>query len=439
MYWFIKGCQKQGLSILLSLLLLGLLAPLLSSCGNGNGGEASGGDGNMGFVDIEQPTTSPRYTTAQDIITLSGSAFANTGYFHCCPAHPGVTVTWSNLNTGDSGVASSQVTYMFILIVHTWSASIPLAVGENQIKIKASDPEGNFGTDSLIITYDPTLPSVTILQPSALSMYATNNSPVALQGKATDDIGVASVKWQNSTTSDSGLAEGTDVWEAQVVIMPGDNPITVTVTDVSGKKASDAILIVLDIIEPLVTITAPASEQEFTTNSNFILVKGTATDNRGIKSVKWFNKTTGAAGDASGTDSWAASVPLDYGANFITITAKDEAGNISTDEVMVTFEGSPDLIPPIITITSPPSPEFDTHLNQIEITGAASDDNGVLSVICENITLGLSGKQINYAMPTTFSWSCLLILAIGENLISVKAYDGAGNSSTEWININRSP
>lgn len=110
-------------------------------------------------------------------------------------------------------------------------------------------------------------------------------------------------------------------------------------------------------------------------------------------------------------------MPLGYGANYITITAEDEAGNISTDEVVVTFDGSPDLIPPIITIKSPPSSLFDTRLNQIEIMGTAIDDSGVLSIICKNTTIGLSGGQTDYAMPTTFSWSCLILLALGKTTL----------------------
>lgn len=435
----IKGSQKSGLLIYLSQLLAGLLIILLSACGNGNGGGTSNQDGNTGFIAIEQPTTGPTYTTDKDMITLSGGAFANIEYFHCCPAHPGVTVTWSNLNTGDSGVAVSQVTYFFILIVHTWSASIPLVMGENHINMTASDPAGNFAEDSITITYDPTLPSVTIQQPSDLSTYATNTIPVALQGKTIDDIGVTEVRWLNDATGDSGLAAGTDIWEALINIVPGDNPIKVTVMDVSGKTAYDTILIILDINEPLVTIAAPTIEPEFTTNSNFIILRGTASDNRGVERVVWFNETTGAAGDTSGTESWSASVPLDYGTNLIIITAEDEAGNISTDEIMVTFDGLPDSIRPTIMITSPPLSVSDTSLSQIEIIGTATDDTGVLSVICENTTIGLSGGQTDYAMPTTFSWSCLVLLALGENHIMITACDGAGNSSTEWIVIIRSP
>jgi len=434
-----KKCPKSALLFLLSPLLAGFCIVLLSACGNGNRDGTSGEDGKIGFVVIEQPTKSPTYTTAEDIVTLSGSAFVNLGYFHCCPAHPGVTVTWSNLNTGDSGVAISQVTYLFILIVHTWSASIRLLRGENHINITASDPAGNFASDSITVTYDPTLPSVTILQPSQLSTYATNTGTIALQGKATDDIGVSTVKWQNSATGDSGTAVGTDMWEALIIIVPGENPITVVVMDVSGKTAHDTILVILDDIEPLITVTVPTAEAEFSTNTNFIILKGTATDNSGVERVSWFNETTDATGDASGTDFWSASVPLDYGANRITITAEDEAGNISQDEILVTFVGTPDLIPPIIMMTSPPSSVFNTSLDQIQITGTASDESGVLSVICENTTIGFSGGQTDYAMPKTFSWSCLILLALGENQIAINACDGAGNTSTEGITINRYP
>jgi hypothetical protein len=57
-----------------------------------------------------------------------------------------------------------------------------------------------------------------------------------------------------------------------------------------------------------------------------IVFSGTASDNVGVTSVKW-STSTGAAGTASGTTNWSASIPLLVGANVVTVRAYDAAGN----------------------------------------------------------------------------------------------------------------
>jgi len=59
-----------------------------------------------------------------------------------------------------------------------------------------------------------------------------------------------------------------------------------------------------------------------------------------LGSVTWSNDR-GGSGTASGTSSWTASnIPLQSGVNNITVTADDGAGNISTDQIAVTYAPS---------------------------------------------------------------------------------------------------
>jgi hypothetical protein len=58
------------------------------------------------------------------------------------------------------------------------------------------------------------------------------------------------------------------------------------------------------------------------------LVSGVASGTAGVTAVKW-STSTGSAGDASGTTSWSATIPLLVGNNVVTIRAYDAAGNSS--------------------------------------------------------------------------------------------------------------
>ena len=65
-----------------------------------------------------------------------------------------------------------------------------------------------------------------------------------------------------------------------------------------------------------------------------LTVRGTATDNVAVASVKW-SSSTGDSGAASGTTSWTATVPLLVGTNTVTIRAYDAAGNSSWRAITV--------------------------------------------------------------------------------------------------------
>jgi hypothetical protein len=56
----------------------------------------------------------------------------------------------------------------------------------------------------------------------------------------------------------------------------------------------------------------------------------------GVTQVTWSNNR-GGSGTAIGTASWSASVALQSGSNVLTVTARDAAGNTSTDTLTVTY------------------------------------------------------------------------------------------------------
>src|SRR5437870_771108 len=92
-----------------------------------------------------------------------------------------------------------------------------------------------------------------------------------------------------------------------------------------------------DTTPPTVSISAPTSNPTFSTSTTPLTLGGTASDNVGVTQVTWVN-SAGGSGTATGTTSWTASgIVLQPGANGLTVTATDAAGNTATDALTVTF------------------------------------------------------------------------------------------------------
>jgi hypothetical protein len=96
---------------------------------------------------------------------------------------------------------------------------------------------------------------------------------------------------------------------------------------------------------PRVQITLPTTGATWTTTATPITVAGTARDNKGVVRVTWTNAQDGS-GTAQGTTGWTAQVPLQLGANRLTVTAFDADGQQGQAVLTVTLTS----VPPTITL-----------------------------------------------------------------------------------------
>lgn len=93
--------------------------------------------------------------------------------------------------------------------------------------------------------------------------------------------------------------------------------------------------------------------------------------------------------------------------------------------------GSADTAPPTLNILSPGSTIVSSYSATIAISGTASDNTGVTAVKWTTST-GSAGE----AAGTTV-WSAVVPLLVGDNMVTVRAYDAAGNSSWRAITVVR--
>ena len=74
-------------------------------------------------------------------------------------------------------------------------------------------------------------------------MVATSSASIAVSGTASDNVGVAVVKWTTSNGY-SGTAAGTGTWSASVPLLVGTNVVTIRAFDAAGNSSWRAITVV---------------------------------------------------------------------------------------------------------------------------------------------------------------------------------------------------
>ena len=188
------------------------------------------------------------------------------------------------------------------------------------------------------------------------------------------------------------------------------------------------------------TVNAVASS---TTGSSVNLSGSTAGGTGGI-TVTW-SSSGGASGTAAGLASaWnIVNVPLVTGANTITITASTAASRIAK-AVIVTRQsvtptgsgsgsggGSSDTTAPALTITTPSTGTMSTTAASVTISGISSDNVGV-TLVSWATNFGTAGVATG-----TIAWSAAIPLLVGNNSVTVRAADAAGNAGWRSVVITR--
>ena len=150
---------------------------------------------------------------------------------------------------------------------------------------------------------------------------------------------------------------------------------------------------------------------------------------RGVTQVSWANDR-GGSGIATGTTSWTAGITLQSGSNVLTVTARDAAGNTSTDTLTVTYNTG-DTTAPAISITKPTTAATHTRsTSTVTLRGTASDNVCVTRVTWSN-DRGGSGTATG-----TTSWSVTdVALQPGANVLIVTATDAAGNTRSDVLTV----
>jgi hypothetical protein len=154
-------------------------------------------------------------------------------------------------------------------------------------------------------------------------------SPTLVTGTLADPHATVTVNGLPAQVSSSGFS-------ASVPLREGSNPVTAVAQNSNGISSTASETVTLDTTPPHVTINAPANSAVTTDSSIDVsgivndIVVGTVNPLEATVSVN------GIAAAVANRSYLATSVPLQVGANTITSTARDRAGNFATTAVTVT-------------------------------------------------------------------------------------------------------
>lgn len=194
-----------------------------------------------------------------------------------------------------------------------------LADGTHTFTVTATDAAGLQTTDSRTVTVDTTAPALTLSSPSAGLL--TRNPVVQVSG-TTEPGATVVVDGLNAAVSSAGT------FSVAIALHEGVNNITATATDAAGNAARTSLSVTLDTTPPAISITSPTPSANV--SSPTVTVTGTTEPGARVT-------VDGQAVSVDASGLFSIQLSLKEGANLITATATDAAGNSATAQVAVTY------------------------------------------------------------------------------------------------------
>jgi hypothetical protein len=210
----------------------------------------------------------------------------------------------------------------------SFGAAVTLADGSNTITATAQDAAGNIGSASLPLSR-LALPQVTITAPAAETLSSLPTIAVSgtvggfVTGALTVDVnGVA------ATVSGAGFTA------ANVPLFEGNNTLVVVATD-SNRTGTAAVQVIRDSTAPRLAIHTPAAGS--VTSATAVDVAGMVNDLivGSFAASEATVTVNGLPAQVANRTFLAPNVPLAPGANTLTATATDLAGNVASVSVVV--------------------------------------------------------------------------------------------------------
>lgn len=221
-----------------------------------------------------------------------------------------------------------------------FTTTVPLSTDENEIRVTATDAQGNMNTNRFSVSRpaDNPQPSDDLDPPKIFLNVPIHTETTAavftVQGSVIDNTGIGEVKANNTEVSVSPDGEFT-VTEP---LSYGENEIRVTATDLQGNMDTNRFTLFrkslpIDNEGPEIRILHPLRRgirPEILINDASVTVSAAVTDASGVSEVKIDRTVVQRTGNR-----FTADIRLSRGENVIRITASDTRGNDSEKEVIV--------------------------------------------------------------------------------------------------------
>ncbi len=349
-------------------------------------------------IALTRPTTGTTYATQNSTVNLSGTASDNTGISQ---------ITWNNAQ-GGSGTASGTTDWVI--------SGISLREGDNAITVKAEDAAGNAATVGVTVSYTPETapapdPGDAVMRINAGGPQVTANGVVwsADEHFGGGDVITTDVAIDATTADAIYQTQRTSSYFNYAIPLPeGTYQLRLHFAEIEDVTAAGERTFIADI-----------EKQRLLENFDVVDEAGPYT-----ALVKTFE------------------VPVTDGNLNIVFRKQADFGVISAIEVLSSTGSAlepstpapapvQDIESPQVQITSPTQDaSYTTESATTDLSGSASDNVGVARVTWTSSSGG-SGTASG-----TSGWSVSgIALVEGDNLLTVKAEDAAGNSATSELTV----
>jgi large repetitive protein len=236
-----------------------------------------------------------------------------------------------------------------------YAATVPLVAGTNTLTASATFADGSTRTATRAVGYDAP-PVVTITSPrdwetfgpatsingAPVSGNASNltglvDRPISITGTVSKAVASVSINQQAATLSPDGKSFAF----SNFFLREGTSLLSANATDSTGRIGTANITVFVDQTAPIITVENPANNA--VTSASRIDVRGIANDavegglgaaEPAVTIVNTANQQTITAA-VSDRYYFATDVPLEVGANDLTVTATDQKNNAHTKMVRV--------------------------------------------------------------------------------------------------------
>lgn len=208
-----------------------------------------------------------------------------------------------------SGLAVTTATGMAL--------NLPFALSEgfHTVSVEVHDATGSQNRTVWSFSIDTVAPSLTITEPV---VSITNDPVVSVAG--TTDPGVTVTVDGNPV-----FVDPMGTFRVDLTLADGIHSIPIISTDAAGNSASTTVDIIVDTVDPTISLNAPSSVEVATVEVTGSTEAGASVSVNGI------------AVDVDANGGFSIGLALAPGANTITAVATDPAGNSGSTSVSVTF------------------------------------------------------------------------------------------------------
>jgi uncharacterized repeat protein (TIGR01451 family) len=209
----------------------------------------------------------------------------------------------------------------------TLAVEVPLADGDHEVSVAASNRRGQTATDMGSFTIDTMAPALEIRGPADQSH--TSDTTPTISGNsdpgARVNVVIDGVTYGEVETN----ADGTWTLVLTMALSEGEHAVLATTTDAAGNSATDRHTFTVDAMAPVVEIASPSDGQVISDATPFLM----GTSEPGATVQVFVDGVLIDTVTADGTGNWAVPVTdaLADGSHTVRAVARDAADNVATD------------------------------------------------------------------------------------------------------------